>query len=68
MKDYDRVSERIHSYSGAYEHIKCDRIEVPGGWIVRTFYRDSDRGVSVHQIFIADEFHSWRFKENQPGQ
>ena len=37
---------------------ETDRLKVLGGWIVRSWNRDS-----VHQIFISDEYHDWKFDE-----
>lgn len=33
------------------------RMNVPGGWIVRSYV--FGMGCSVHQIFIADALHLW---------
>ncbi len=47
----------------AWETIDNDtsRLKVPHGWIVRTIVGSGSYqgGVSVHQIFIANEAHSW---------
>jgi hypothetical protein len=41
-----------------------DRLKVPGGWIVRSWIRDrwmDSPSVSVHQVFVADPSHEWKF-------
>ena len=35
------------------------RMQVPGGWLVKTQTISADGG--VHQIFIKDENHNWKF-------
>lgn len=42
--------------------VRCDRLKVPGGWIVRTMR--SYEGSAVHQIFIKDEGHTWKLEDN----
>ena len=37
-----------------------DRLEVPGGWIVRSVYYVASLGVSIHQVFVTDPKHTWR--------
>jgi len=40
------------------------RLQVPGGWIVRTFEsRGYNAGGCVHQIFIEDKNHIWVIEE-----
>jgi len=40
-----------------------DRLEVPGGWIVRTIVNIYNSGVSVHQVFVPDPEHLWELKK-----
>ena len=52
--------------SNEWEKISLDRndserLQVPGGWIVRTWLSDMS-GVSVHQIFISDPTWEWELK------
>lgn len=44
------------SDQGSYTHTY--RMNVPGGWIVRSTSITSV-GVSTHQLFISDPSHSW---------
>ena len=41
-----------------------ERMRIPGGWIVRSYLAINGTAgkaaVSIHQIFISDENHSWR--------
>ena len=49
--------EEVTSTEGT---IMSHRLEVPGGWIVRTVTSRYDAGTSSSQIFIADHDHSWK--------
>ena len=53
---YPRKWEKMNDYT--------DRLKVPGGWIVVT----SDLGYeakAIHQIFISDPGHTWKFKDQE---
>ena len=44
-------------------NIRCDRHEVLGGWIVRTFKSDA-YGRREEQSFVSDPAHEWKvYKE-----
>lgn len=48
------------------DSILSARLEVPGGWIVRTaVYMDNSAGGSctVEQTFVSDPTHEWKLKE-----
>lgn len=55
-------------YNKKWEKIslQSDRLKVPGGWIVRS-YLDvgvTARACSIHQVFISDPEHLWKFEED----
>jgi hypothetical protein len=35
-----------------------DRVEVPGGWLVRSWFRASSTG-AISMVFVPDPEHSW---------
>jgi hypothetical protein len=37
-----------------------ERLKVPGGWIVRSFWSGFGGAGGIHQVFIADPNHEWR--------
>lgn len=54
-----------HYVSGNGILIQCisHRLEVPGGWIVRTLIY-SDNEITTHQVFISDPQHEWKLVED----
>ena len=53
--------EKIHHKGNGSSY----RLQVPGGWIVKSSYWSSD-GAALAQIFIADPKHEWEFKKPEP--
>lgn len=46
----------------------CSRLEVPGGWIVRSVVKTATgTGVGVVQTFVSDPVHLWKLK-SEPMQ
>jgi hypothetical protein len=53
--------ERIEACDWGLNSSVCERLQVVGGWIVRTIVDKADRGICVHHIFVADSTHLWEF-------
>jgi len=43
------------------EFCTSDRLKVPDGWIVRSYYNRE----SVHQIFVEDKRHTWKLNKKE---
>ena len=55
MTTYTKKWESLGSHS--------ERLKVPGGWIVRSYLQNN--GPAIHQIFVEDPGHSWRFDDEE---
>lgn len=42
------------------QYVTSERLEVPGGWIVRTYVT---RGVA--QTFVSDPHHTWQLEKSE---
>ena len=63
---WERIPEPIEARAGL---VNCfsNRLEVPGGWIVRTICvnASSGGGAYVTHTFIPDALHEWELKPNR---
>jgi hypothetical protein len=40
--------------------LESHRLQVPGGWIVRTIISRHNAGAGVSQTFVTDSMHAWQ--------
>lgn len=52
------------TYSKDWEELNgdTDRLKVPGGWILRSYVGGME-AKTLHQVFISDPEHTWKFNE-----
>jgi len=56
------IWEKIELYQGASTH----RMNVPGGWVIKTCYWSEDlKSVSTALVFVPDAIHKWKLPEGE---
>ena len=59
----EKVNSRLFSEHVSHTFLDTERMQVPGGWLVRTvLYNGSGsyKGDSVSMVFVPDLSHEWK--------